>query len=120
MLFTITKEFSFSASHQLLGLPETHQCRRLHGHNYIVKVKLSATGLRPPGFVMDYADLAPFKRLLDTEFDHRHLNEILLAEPTAENLAEWLVRWCLNTHPEWPVKSVGVSETPKTWAWATP
>lgn len=39
-MFRITKEFHFSASHQLTGLPEDHQCARLHGHNYIVEVEL--------------------------------------------------------------------------------
>ncbi len=34
-MFTITKEFHFSASHQLSHLPEDHQCARLHGHNYV-------------------------------------------------------------------------------------
>ena len=38
---TISKEFHFSASHQLFGLKEGHPCGRLHGHNYIVKIFLS-------------------------------------------------------------------------------
>lgn len=41
--YEITKEFHFSASHQLDYLPEGHQCKRLHGHNYIVKVTLAQT-----------------------------------------------------------------------------
>ena len=59
MTYRITKEFHFSASHQLKGLPETHQCARLHGHNYIVKVELSSTTLNDHGFVRDYNELAP-------------------------------------------------------------
>lgn len=41
-MFRITKEFHFSASHQLCRLPVDHQCARLHGHNYIVVVELAA------------------------------------------------------------------------------
>ena len=44
-MFRITKEFHFSASHQLTALPAEHQCARLHGHNYIVVVELSAAEL---------------------------------------------------------------------------
>ncbi|RWP82168.1 MAG: 6-carboxytetrahydropterin synthase QueD, partial [Mesorhizobium sp.] len=41
-MFHISKEFHFSASHQLTSLPPNHQCARLHGHNYVVVVQLSA------------------------------------------------------------------------------
>ena len=54
MMFRITKEFHFSASHQLKGLPAEHQCARLHGHNYVVEVELSAETLNEHGFVRDY------------------------------------------------------------------
>lgn len=91
--YTIAKEFAFSASHVLEGLPEGHQCGRLHGHNYVVEIELTADRLDERGFVLDYGDLAPFKRLVDDELDHRHLNDRLgdQLNPTAENLAEWLL-----------------------------
>lgn len=58
MTLRITKEFGFSASHQLGGLAENHQCARLHGHNYVVELELSAAreALTPPGFVRDYGE----------------------------------------------------------------
>jgi 6-pyruvoyltetrahydropterin/6-carboxytetrahydropterin synthase len=41
-MYTITKQFSFSASHVLDHLPEGHPCaRRLHGHNYIAELVLA-------------------------------------------------------------------------------
>jgi len=116
MLFTISKDFDFAAGHQLGDLPEGHQCARPHGHNYIVRVVLQSSGLRPPGFVMDYGDLSSLKAYLDETFDHRWLNDVVEFEPTAENLAAHLLGWCSTMG--WPVKRVGVSETPKTWAWA--
>lgn len=90
--YTIAKEFAFSASHVLDGLPEGHQCGRLHGHNYVVEIELTADRVDDRGFVLDYGDLAPFKRLVDDELDHRHLNDRMGTQlnPTAENLAEWL------------------------------
>ena len=120
-MFTITKEFHFSASHVLDGLREGHQCGRLHGHNYIVTVELSAEALDPAtGFVVDYGELAPLKQLIDDRLDHRHLNDVLWTNPTAELLAKWLFDWCQANEPTWPVSGIGVSETPKTWAWFRP
>ncbi|MER9274448.1 MULTISPECIES: 6-carboxytetrahydropterin synthase QueD [unclassified Mesorhizobium] len=114
-MFRITKEFHFSASHQLTSLPPDHQCARLHGHNYIVEVELSASGLNDNGFVRDYHDLAPFKRYIDESFDHRHLNDVLGHEQvTAEYLARHFYEWCKARLRE--TSAVRVSETPKTWA----
>ena len=114
-MYRITKEFHFSASHQLSHLPADHQCARLHGHNYIVVVELAAEELNADGFVRDYHELAPLKRYIDDKFDHRHLNEVLQDDrPTAERLAKHFFDWCRARWPE--TASVKVSETPKTWA----
>ncbi|AMX99030.1 6-carboxytetrahydropterin synthase QueD [Mesorhizobium ciceri] len=114
-MFRITKEFHFSASHQLTSLPPEHQCARLHGHNYIVQVELSAEELNAHGFVRDYHDLAPLKRYIDESLDHRHLNDALVHEQvTAEYLARHFYEWCKARLPE--TAAVRVSETPKTWA----
>jgi 6-pyruvoyltetrahydropterin/6-carboxytetrahydropterin synthase len=114
-MYRITKEFHFSASHQLFGLREGHPCARLHGHNYIVVVELAAEELGETGFVRDYHDLAALKRYIDEELDHRHLNEVLGDGcVTAERLAKHFHDWCAARWPE--VSAVKVSETPKTWA----
>ena len=114
-MFRITKEFHFSASHQLTRLPATHQCARLHGHNYIVVVELAASALDEFGFVRDYEELSILKRYIDDSFDHRHLNEVLGHDAvTAEYLAKHFYEWCKAKLPE--TTAVRVSETPKTWA----
>lgn len=92
-LYTISKEFHFSASHQLTHLLEEqpdHQCARLHGHNYVVRLYLSADAINFNGFVVDYGELAWFAELLQREFDHRHLNDVMGQSimTTAENLAQ--------------------------------
>ncbi len=114
-MYQISKEFHFSASHQLLTLPEAHPCHRLHGHNYIVELSLRADRLNSDGFVLDYGDLKPFARIIDDELDHRHLNDVLPGIASAECLAEWLFRRACGSWPE-AVYAVRVSETPKTWA----
>lgn len=117
-MFTISKEFAFSASHQLKGLSEDHPCSRLHGHNYVVKVALAGE-LDEVGFVRDYRDLSVFKEWLDRYFDHRHLNDVLPFNPTAEHMAEFLYR-VLRDECGIQTSAVSVSETPKTWATYTP
>ena len=113
-MYKISKEFHFSASHVLNGLPESHPCGRLHGHNYIVKVNLSSAQLNNVGFVVDYGELTPLKKYIDDVLDHRHLNDIFDFQPSAENLAKHLFDWCKERWHN--VTSISVSETPKTWA----
>lgn len=113
-MYTITKRFDFSASHQLSGLPDGHQCARIHGHNYIVEVELQAEVLDDTGFVVDYGELKPLKEYIDGTLDHRHLNDVLSFQTSAENMARHLYQW---SKAIWPhVSAVRVSETPKTWA----
>lgn len=114
-MYTISKEFHFSASHRLVHLPETHPCFRLHGHNYIVELVLRAEQLDSTGFVVDYRALEPFNRIIDDELDHRHLNDVLPGVTSAECLARWLFD---RANQLWPglVYAVRISETPKTWA----
>jgi 6-pyruvoyltetrahydropterin/6-carboxytetrahydropterin synthase len=119
-MYTIMKEFSFEASHQLIGLPEGHKCSNVHGHSYRVRVELSDLP-DAIGFIRDYRDLDDFKRYIDQEIDHRHLNEVIPAPPngsmnntTAEHLAFYFYQWCRGRWPE--VVAVHVSETKKTWA----
>lgn len=113
-MYRISKEFHFSASHQLSHLPEDHQCGRLHGHNYIVVVELSAAELNEDGFVRDYGELKPLKTYIDDHFDHRHLNDVMDVASTAENMARHFYEWCKARWPE--TSGVRISETPKTWA----
>ena len=114
-MFTITKQFRFSASHQLKKLPTEHPCARLHGHNYITEVILQAEKLDGTGFVRDYTELNALKKMINDRLDHRHLNDILGDDcVTAEQLAKWLYDWCKKQWPE--VVAVRISETPKTWA----
>lgn len=113
-MYTIWKEFHFSAAHQLHGLPDDHPCSRVHGHNYIVKVLLSGNDLDETGFIRDFNDLKPLKRYIDDELDHRNLNDILDVQTSAENIAKHLFDWCKVHWPE--VSAIQVSETPKCWA----
>ena len=114
-MYCISKEFHFSASHQLFGLADDHPCSRLHGHNYVVCVELRSAKLNADGFVRDYRDLDAFKQYLQSSVDHRHLNEVFGRDfTTAERLARIFYDWCKARWPE--VSAVSVSETPKSHA----
>ncbi len=114
-MYKISKEFSFSASHALLGLPVDHPCTRLHGHNYVVTIHLRSEKLNENGFVIDYHDLKPIKKYIDNTLDHRHLNDIMSPlNSSAENLAKMLYDTFKSDFPE--LYAVEVSETPKTTA----
>lgn len=121
-MYRISKEFHFSASHQLHGLRDGHPCGRVHGHNYIVRVTLTGEVLDEHGFLLDYNDLKPFGAWIDDTLDHRNLNDVLPTQPTAENMARLLAESIREVVaiPDNVAVSVAVSETPKTWAEWTP
>ena len=110
MKMDLRRTFQFEAAHLLPHLPETHKCRRLHGHSF--QVEIVVTGEVDPsfGWVMDYADVkAAFKPLWD-RLDHYYLNDVKgLENPTSENLAIWI--WS-ELKPRLPLLSeVVVAET---------
>lgn len=113
-MYKISKQFAFSASHVLKGLPQDHPCSRLHGHNYTLTVYLQATTLDERGFVKDYRELSFVKKYIDENLDHRHLNDIFDMNPTAENIAKQLFDIFSEQLPQ--ICAVEVSETPKTTA----
>lgn len=113
-MYRIRKEFHFSASHQLMGLPTDHPCSRVHGHNYIITVELCDIRLNEVGFVTDYRALEPIKKFIDETLDHRHLNDLMAINPSAENIAKWLYEIFHGTFPQ--LSAIEVSETEKTTA----
>lgn len=112
-MYKITKEFHCCCSHQLSGLPETHPCSRMHGHNYIIKAELKSDTLNEVGFVKDYRELDPIKKFVDNVMDHQHLNDVFpLDNPTAENMAKILYDHFKTIIPQ--LSAIEISETPKT------
>lgn len=128
-MYTISKEFHFSASHILSGLEEGHPCSRMHGHNYVVVVEIKSNELNEVGFVKDYRELEPIKKWIDQHLDHRHLNDLLSMNmngekiqktfspnPSAEIMAKELFTIFQSLVPDVMIHAVVVKETPKTAA----
>jgi 6-pyruvoyltetrahydropterin/6-carboxytetrahydropterin synthase len=73
-MFTIFKDFTFAAAHAIRG--HTRGCENLHGHNYRVRVHVTAAELDPLGMVIDFADLKAIVQEILGPFDHRVINDI--------------------------------------------
>lgn len=75
-----------SASHSLkLSYPS--KCEKLHGHNWIITVYCRSKELDENGMVVDFTHI---KQAVEKQLDHNNLNDILLFNPTAENIACWI------------------------------
>ena len=124
MTYAISKEFGFCAAHFLRGLPPSHPCSSMHGHNYKVKIEIMTEEVDEVGFVLDYRELDHVKHDIDHLFDHQCVNDVLQINPTAENLAKWLWGHIMEgkigqvlteKHGTFGL-FIHVSETDKTWA----
>ena len=93
----LTKEFNFEAAHWLPTFPEGHKCKRLHGHSFVVEVKVKGEIDPKTGILVDFAEIKKVVKPIIEELDHRCLNEIgaernipELINPTSENVCKWL------------------------------
>ncbi|ABS25561.1 6-carboxytetrahydropterin synthase QueD [Anaeromyxobacter sp. Fw109-5] len=73
-VFEISKEFLFSAAHQIRF--HGGKCERLHGHNWRIRVHARASELNRIGMVIDFADLQRIVADIGGRFDHQNVNEI--------------------------------------------
>jgi 6-pyruvoyltetrahydropterin/6-carboxytetrahydropterin synthase len=91
MKMELRKSFQFEAAHLLPHLPETHKCRRLHGHSFKVEIVLAGECDAKLGWLMDYAEIKAVFSPIWEKLDHHYLNEIRgLENPTSENVAAWI------------------------------
>lgn len=89
-VYEVSKEFVFSAAHQI----RMHggKCERLHGHNWRIRVHARAGALDRIGMVVDFADLQRIVAEACARFDHQNMNEVppfTEVNTTAENLARF-------------------------------
>jgi 6-pyruvoyltetrahydropterin/6-carboxytetrahydropterin synthase len=118
-MYRVSKRFGFSASHVLHGLGDDHPCSRMHGHNYEIEVIAEADELDGRGFVVDFRELDDVKRWVDDTLDHRHLNDVMEGQPSAEAVARLVYEWSRANLPATvatKVAAVRAWETPRAYA----
>jgi len=86
-MYYTKKTIEISASHSL-KLNYESKCQSLHGHNWLITVYCRSEKLDENGMVVDFSAL---KNLIKQKLDHKNLNEVLDFNPTAENIAKWIV-----------------------------
>lgn len=86
-MYYIKKRIEISAAHKL-NLSYESKCSNLHGHNWIITVECRSRELNADGMV---ADFSVVKNMLFEKLDHKVLNDVLPFNPTAENIAKWVV-----------------------------
>jgi 6-pyruvoyltetrahydropterin/6-carboxytetrahydropterin synthase len=91
MKVELRKTFQFEAAHLLPHLPDSHKCRRLHGHSFKAEIVVAGECDPKLGWLMDYADITRAFEPLWVQLDHRYLNDVPgLDNPTSENIAVWI------------------------------
>lgn len=86
-MYYVKKRIEISAAHQLV-LNYESKCTHLHGHNWIITVECRSAELDAQGMVTDFSLI---KKIVCDRIDHKVLNECFSFNPTAENIARWIV-----------------------------
>jgi len=114
-MFRIRVEDDFDASHIIPGHPG--KCKNLHGHTYRVEVFVKGDRLDNNG-ILEGSDFTLLKKSLAEvvgKYDHRHMNDTIAGNPTAENIARTIFRELTDRGTN-GLERVRVWESPRSYA----
>ena len=138
MRLSIMKRFSIAVAHRLYKHED--KCKNIHGHNYKIEVHLEAEKLDHVGRIVDFTEVKDsIGQWLNNNWDHATIinkedEEVLNmfiksnmkyyvmdTNPTAENMATWLLKEVCNTQikPNVKVTKIRVWETDTSYAEAS-
>jgi 6-pyruvoyltetrahydropterin/6-carboxytetrahydropterin synthase len=109
MEMLLSVDFDFCSAHQLPFYDGP--CKRMHGHNYVLRVTLAGRPSPRDGMIRDFDEVKrKVWEVCLVHCDHHNLNDIM-ENPTAENMVEWM--WAkLDPHIE-GLKEIMLWETPE-------
>lgn len=88
-MYKLNVRSHFSAAHKLNRYDGA--CKRLHGHNWKVRVCLACEKRDATGMCIDFGDIKRYLKDVLDRFDHQYLNELKIFKdenPTSENIAK--------------------------------
>ena len=106
-MYEVSKSMEVSGSHQL-SLTYPSKCTNLHGHNWRITVYVRSNELNENGMVIDFTEI---KEIVHDKLDHKHLNDIVDFNPTAENLCKWVADEINTLRPGIRCVKVEIQET---------
>ncbi|MDA8214476.1 MAG: 6-carboxytetrahydropterin synthase QueD [Nitrospiraceae bacterium] len=90
-MYELMIETSFASAHQLRGYKG--KCENLHGHNWKVRVHVTAEKLNEIDIAIDFHALKEITNEIVSQLDHKFLNDIFPfteKNPSSENIARWI------------------------------
>jgi 6-pyruvoyltetrahydropterin/6-carboxytetrahydropterin synthase len=86
-MYHIRKRIEIAGSHHL-ELDYESACRNPHGHNWVITIYCKSKTLNQNGMVFDFKEI---NTRIKQKLDHQNLNDVFPFNPTAENIAKWVV-----------------------------
>ena len=92
-MFKLIVKKEFSSAHILHGHPG--DCKRMHGHNWLVEAEVQGNNINEIGIVLDFKEIKNNLKTIISKLDHQFLNDLepfIKDNPTAENISKYIYK----------------------------